>query len=190
MAFLYLLLGHFLSDFVLQSDRLITWKHKSWKGVLFHSFVYFAVSLSLLFPLLRNSTAIITVFALAVTHFLIDSVKINLEKKNRRFVMLFFLDQILHIFTLSLAYAYLHSLSLKFFTDFYPGPYVAVYLILGIILSYCAEIIIFQKMREKQPHARFKPDFSRVFKRLLIFSFFYVIFTVLSIHEIARTVYS
>ena len=189
MVFLYLLLGHFLSDFVFQPTKLMTWKHKSWKGVIFHAFVHFAVYLLIIFPLLRNFTAVLVLLIIAATHFLIDSIKINVEKKNKHFMMLFFLDQIIHITILGIGYAYINSLSLKLFTDFYPGPYVSVYIILGIILTYCVEIVQFQGLRKQQPHAGFKPDFHKMLKRLAIFSFFYVIFAVRSIYEIARTVH-
>ncbi len=190
MTFLYLLLGHLLSDFVFQTDKIIAWKHKNRTGGIFHSAIHFFVYTAIFLPIIWNTSANLTFLVLALLHFVIDQKKITWEQKTHRYVKAFFIDQGIHVVILGLASFFINRFSFygedvaSYVTT---NRFVIVYLILAIILSYCVEIVHFQFEREKQPHLRFKPDFWAIFKRLFIFSLGYGIFMILSFHEVAKT---
>ncbi len=130
-VFIYLLLAHLLADFIFQTDALVAWKQKSWKGVFVHSLILFAVSLALFWPFWlegasgsrlgsfwenMNLWGIAILLLNAGLHFLMDSDKIRKEKKNHQYVKMFFVDQFFHVaviavMTLAIGYLYTFSYS-------------------------------------------------------------------------------
>lgn len=190
MSFLYLLLGHLISDFVLQTDKIIAWKRKSWRGGLFHAAIHFVVWTAIFFPFTRNFSVLLAFLVLALLHFMIDQKKIIWEKKNHRYVKAFFADQSIHVVILGLASFFLN----RFFfsggnieANVVLNRYILIYLILAIIIGYCVEIVHFQFEREKHSNLGFKPNFWAVFKRLFIFSLGYLVFMILGLYEVAKT---
>lgn len=102
---LQLLLAHVLTDFVLQTNKMVKHKQKhkakSWYLYL-HCFL--AGFLSYLF--LQQWTSFVVPLLIMVTHYFIDLWKLNKKKDNLKF---FLLDQLFHLIIIVLAYFYLTS---------------------------------------------------------------------------------
>jgi len=106
--FWLLTLAHFIADFPLQSDRIFALKSKHKWGVLPHIFISFITNLIIAFPFLAFRNFWIAVVLLAVTHFLLDWLKIVVTKKLLSdSLVLFLLDQVLHIFFIWFVCCYL-----------------------------------------------------------------------------------
>ncbi len=89
-----LLLAHFISDFILQSSNIVNNKKWLTKQMLIHVAIVFVSTLVLSKMLLISAT-------IALSHWLIDSIKMHLlEKKKSWESRLFFIDQGIHIFIL------------------------------------------------------------------------------------------
>ncbi len=190
MLFLYFLLGHLLGDFVLQTDKIIILKNKSWKGVFFHAAIHFFTYAAIFLPFTWNLPVITTFFAVALLHFAIDQKKISWEKKNHDYVKSFFIDQGLHVIVLLAASFFINRFTFfgeQIAKNAFANRYIVVYLILAIVLSYGVEVVQLKFEREKQPHIGFKPNFWAIFKRLFIFSLGYLTFMILSFYEVAKT---
>jgi hypothetical protein len=85
-----LLLAHIISDFVLQTTKMVA--NKKWfsKYMLIHIFIIFGCTLVL-------SGLWKTALVIAVSHWLIDSMKMEIQKQNKyKQRTLFFVDQLLH----------------------------------------------------------------------------------------------
>lgn len=99
-----ILIAHFASDFILQNKYII--ENKKWisKQMLIHVAIVFITTLIL-------SKSILISTAITITHWLIDSIKIQLLNKQRNWEsLLFFLDQIAHLITIIIIWAiYLNS---------------------------------------------------------------------------------
>lgn len=90
-----LLLAHILSDFVLQTDKMV--ESKKWNSLymLVHIGVVFCCTLILSGGLLKLSILV------AASHWLIDSVKVQVQSQNRlKQNVLFAIDQFLHLLVL------------------------------------------------------------------------------------------
>ena len=191
MLFLSLLLAHLLADFVLQSDALVVWKHKSWKGVFVHAFIHFLTMAALLWRYAGNGLVVAVLAAVAMSHYWLDGFKITHEKRGKDYVKLFFQDQISHVVVLvlaSLALWNVVAVPVSFgFVDYFQNPFVVLYLIFAVLLTYCYEIVSFQYKRQHKPHERMKLDFVTMFLRLLVFTLAYGLVIILSSYQIAQT---
>jgi hypothetical protein len=190
MAILYLILGHLAGDFLLQPNILIKWKQKSPQGMLFHVLVHFLVNFVLLLPFLTDISVILGLFTLSAAHFVIDSVKIQKEAAGRRFRRYFLIDQMSHLLAIfGVGYLIKDFVPVAFsgspVNAFYQNVYVIAGLSLLIIVTYSVEIFFHQKIREKVRGAPFKPNYSCMFKRALIFSALYAIFMIFGVCGIA-----
>lgn len=180
MIFLYLILGHFLADFVFQPDELIEWKNKSWKGVLAHALIHFSFETLLFLPFLTMGNVMPVIVSIVLLHFIIDCSKIFFESKNHHFITLFFLDQAAHLsvivaggFLLLPTMSQLPKTGLFF--GFYDIPACILYLILAILISYGAEIVKLQFLLEKDPSVKLKMDYWKISARLGIFTVIYIL---------------
>lgn len=95
-----LIIAHLLSDFLLQTDKMV--RNKKWfsKEMLIHIGIVYI--LTALFSFLWWQSAIIALF-----HYLIDGTKISLkenEKFKNKTTQLFILDQLAHISTIFIAW--------------------------------------------------------------------------------------
>ena len=95
-----LIIAHLLSDFLLQTDKMV--RNKKWfsKEMLIHIGIVYI--LTALFSFLWGQSAIIALF-----HYLIDGTKISLkenEKFKNKTTQLFILDQLAHISTIFIAW--------------------------------------------------------------------------------------
>lgn len=96
MDFYYLLLGHLLGDFTLQTNKIAKNKSSNLKWILIHSII--VTSIMLIFALPFGLNLIILVLINGLLHFLIDFYKAKLKPKNPHIALLYFiLDQTLHI---------------------------------------------------------------------------------------------
>ncbi len=105
-----IILGHIIGDFYIQTDKMVEYKRKSIKYMFIHCLIY-AVLMAIIIFLLSNNilyTLFITGFIM-VTHFLIDLIKIYLNKKYQKYEYAIFLqDQALHIIILLCIYYIFH----------------------------------------------------------------------------------
>lgn len=96
MDFYYLLLGHLLGDFTLQTNKIAKNKSSNLKWVLIHSIIVTTIMLFLALPFGLN--LIILVLINGLTHFFIDLFKAKLNLVNPIIALLYFiLDQATHI---------------------------------------------------------------------------------------------
>jgi hypothetical protein len=97
-----LLLAHLLGDFLFQPDSWVQAKEKkklaAWQLYL-HALIHFV----LIILLVSDTGLLIWAVVIAVTHLLIDIVKLYmLKEKNRRWY--FFIDQIIHLFIITVVW--------------------------------------------------------------------------------------
>lgn len=104
--FLALYLAHLVTDFVLQSDSVVTGKNLgSWRSYLWHGLLYYATTLAVVIIMNPNLVRIwrfeIAVIALCVVHLVLDRTKASLvtAKWVGDGVKSFAADQILHLLT-------------------------------------------------------------------------------------------
>jgi hypothetical protein len=101
MAFLYLLLGHLIGDFVLQTDMIAENKGNYRKWNALHVCIVTACILPLSIPF--GKIVILLVPVNGVLHYLLDFYKLKLEKVLRYpSIVHFFIDQGMHILILYL----------------------------------------------------------------------------------------
>lgn len=96
MDFYYLLLGHLLGDFTLQTNKIAKNKSNNLKWVLIHSSIVTLIMLALALPF--GLDLIILVLINGLSHFLIDLFKAKLNLTNPIKALLYFIfDQATHI---------------------------------------------------------------------------------------------
>ena len=95
------LIGHLIADFLLQSANMAELKKEKKRYWIGHSAIYAAIFIVLSFVCLRPKFAIIYASIIAITHCIVDLLRIILDKKsiNKPQVQftLFVIDQIIHI---------------------------------------------------------------------------------------------
>jgi len=100
MFFWSLLLAHVIGDFPLQTDAIFRLKTKYSWGVLPHVFICSIMNVLVLIPYLTDIRIWIAIVALAVIHIILDRTKISVsEKIARDSFFQFFIDQVLHVFS-------------------------------------------------------------------------------------------
>ena len=118
---LMLLLGHFVSDFTLQTPRMVERKNNKFTALLVHAAIYTAVISSILFLCTNWKIALLTSAIIALSHFLIDHIRILVDKKiespNAHFIS-FVIDQLLHTIIIGLFY-------FLFIHQSYPPDFIA-----------------------------------------------------------------
>lgn len=193
--FTYFLAAHLLADFLFQPDSLLAWKHKNWKGIFVHALILFVTSLVFFWPFMAkfNLPGVGLLFLNAVLHFFIDQRKIRMEKKEKKFVRLFVLDQFLHLVVLGVLTAFLANLVqndlflfgkiLPYFTDYLP---FVLYLILAVLITYVYEILQYQFRRQKG-YKGIKFNYQNMFVRLMFLSLLFGFVMFLGGYRIAHT---
>lgn len=193
--FTYFLAAHLLADFLFQPDSLLAWKHKNWKGIFVHSLILFVTSLVFFWPFMAkfNLLGVGLLFLNAILHFFIDQQKIRMEKKGKKFVRLFLLDQFLHLVVLGVLTAFLTNLVqndlflfgkiLPYFTDYLP---FVLYLILAVLITYVYEILQYQFRRQKG-YKGIKFNYQNMFVRLMFLSLLFGFVMFLGGYRIAHT---
>ncbi len=191
---LYLLLAHFIADFVLQPERIVQMKHESWKGNAIHVLIHAVTSLVLLAPFLPDLAVFAAIFIIVFAHFFIDSAKLLFEKSASKFVKPFIVDQAAHILMIVAVGYFLSAEDVKGWfaglgvvADWYLNPFVVVGLIVLILVTYGYELLLYQYDRSKKLSGVFKPNRGRMLKNLLIWSVIYILFLVFGVYSIATT---
>lgn len=101
MCFYYLLLGHLLGDFTLQTDKIAENKTKYWKWNLVHTVI--VTLCMLLFSIPFGLLIMGLVLFNGILHYLIDYYKSKLPIENPLWALIYFIiDQSLHIFIIYL----------------------------------------------------------------------------------------
>lgn len=104
-----LLLAHIISDFILQSDKMVQAKKWFSKYMMLHIFIVLT-STFLLTGLWEISIII------AVLHWLVDSLKVELETRNKiKPTLIFVLDQLLHFLIIAVVWFWYFGLFDKLF---------------------------------------------------------------------------
>lgn len=99
LLLIQLLLAHFISDFVLQTGKMVAAKRWFSKAMLLHVAIVYLTS-ALLSGLWWWSLLI------ALLHWLIDSIKMELVKRNHSGITLFVGDQLLHVAVIIAVWTY------------------------------------------------------------------------------------
>lgn len=155
MATTYIIIAHLLSDFVLQSNRLVAWKMKQFRGVVLHVCIFATVSLVVLFPYIAHWQTWLIVGTISIFHLVIDQAKINISLKKDTYVAPFVADQALHFLSIMIGGYYLDRLEFDlpvnfFFDEIYKNPCV-ISIILGLIfLGYIIGVLFFQRERSRK----------------------------------------
>lgn len=177
MILLYLILAHLLADFVFQPNSLIRWKQRNWKGVFAHAFIHYVTSLLLLLPFLSKPQFPVVITIIALSHFLVDSLKIRLEKGRQRFVKIFLADQEMHLLIILLAAFVLEEFGGASANEeqmpIYSNMGLIAYYIFSILITFAYSILKFQFRRQKTPQLDMKFDYKEMMIRLVGFSLVY-----------------
>jgi hypothetical protein len=188
MIFLNLLLAHLLGDFVLQPHKLVAWKFKSWKGTAAHASIHLAANLLIFLPFLNDIRVWLVLMGVAATHFGIDSLKVEKEKRGHHFLAYFCADQMAHLAVITFASGLFVGFPLvwdAFLLANNMGTYIVLGINLLVILTYVVEIFKFQMKRYKHGSLIFQPNYKAMLKRAFVFSLLYVIFLVFGVYHAA-----
>ena len=96
---LIMIIAHFIGDYLLQPEKLATDKAKKIKSLMVHALLYTA-AMSLLFVCVQWTSVLIPLAIIAVSHLVIDEVKIQVERrkaKAKEILICFCIDQVLHL---------------------------------------------------------------------------------------------
>lgn len=100
MSLWLLFASHFIADFSLQSADWAEKKTQKFRYLAGHALVYAVVQAIVVFPCISGSVAWIPFCIIALSHFVIDCIRVHTDKKYRtpasRFAS-FLIDQVLHI---------------------------------------------------------------------------------------------
>ena len=170
---LHLLLAHFISDYPLQSGSLVKMKIRSLFGVLLHSFINLLVLSAVLFPFLRMQKVWIVIAVIFVTHFIIDEIKIILDKKYpARRLAHYFIDQIIHVVIIACLSIWLAPLSsgapVGLMSFYYDKSFVS-YLLVLVLVTYFYDITRHFILTYKTP-APYKRDYRMMLRNAFIVS--------------------
>jgi len=133
-----LLIGHFLGDYYIQSDKLAKLKKETLGKLLIHCLEYFLCVTLIPAIFLRLDYLILSV-EIAAFHLIIDFIKYLLEKNNvfnhKQDLVIYLVDQLLHVLTIVLV--------VKYNNVFYPviNVYLLVLLATLIIIKPCSVTI-------------------------------------------------
>jgi hypothetical protein len=95
---LWVIFGHYVLDYPLQSDFLASTKGKYFYSLLAHSFIY-SSGMSLIFYYTTSHNNILAVFlVLLISHIVIDYIKSHAKNKEKALTTYLYIDQALHLF--------------------------------------------------------------------------------------------
>ena len=103
VVLLQLLLAHVLTDFVLQSNKMVEHKRK-YKAKSWYLYVHSALAGILTYLILQQWSAVLIPVLIGISHFFIDLWKLHQKKDN---LIYFIVDQVLHLLVIAIAWIYL-----------------------------------------------------------------------------------
>lgn len=152
-------IAHLIADFLLQPTWLVKWKEKNANGTILHALIHSAILAVLIIPQTFSAATIILIIAL--THGIIDHIKISLPKKS--FEPAFLFDQVTHAAILLLAMRFL-----PFNLNFWGSAFGI--LILSILAFFSFGVGIWNLMHIKNyPVYNFAEKTTRIFAVTLVF---------------------
>jgi len=167
----YLIIAHLLADFILQSNRLIAWKTKEFRGVIMHVCIFATVALIILFPYLIYWQTWAVVGIISIFHLIVDQTKINIALRYDKYALPFIADQALHFASLILGGYYLSTLPFNlpnnfFFNHIYTNIAFVGIILVFIFLGYIINILFFQQNQSR------KTSISKVASFVMIYIFY------------------
>lgn len=183
---LYLIIGHLIGDFLLQSSALVAYKHRSVYGIILHSLIIWFSHTLLFIPYLNSLKVFLIVTAVAFLHFCIDYTKIQLKFKNKYPIIPFLLDQLAHFIVLIFATIVLKNsepqlfLTSWWFEILYQNETLLTYFAGVIFFSYTLDIVYLTFKLQKNANYQYKRGY---FDMLLRVSFFALIYTLYSAYS-------
>lgn len=150
MILTIILIGHMIADFFLQPSSIAEKKKKCTKYVIIHSLIYLLVFAAIYVTLLTTKLAVLSTVIISVTHFLIDLIRVYIDKstdKSTKHFASFCFDQVFHISIIIVVYYVLkldaHTNSLYCKLAAYPNfKNIILYIFLfGILLDPTAVFI-------------------------------------------------
>ncbi|NLY38871.1 MAG: DUF3307 domain-containing protein [Firmicutes bacterium] len=109
LLFGFFLTIHLLGDFYFQSDKLSEKKRNGYCYVLLHGLIYFLISFACAIPF-WSIPVLLSASALAVLHFVVDSIKFLWARGKAQNAATYIADQIIHLgtmFTVASLFVYL-----------------------------------------------------------------------------------
>ena len=97
-----LLIAHIIGDFFLQPQKWVKEKEKK-KLKSPKLCLHIAIHFILLFIILWDVSLLLPIVIIGVSHFIIDAVKLLIQKKNTK-RLLFFIDQLLHVIVIFIVF--------------------------------------------------------------------------------------
>ncbi|HPO05683.1 MAG TPA: DUF3307 domain-containing protein [Candidatus Gracilibacteria bacterium] len=190
--FLYFIIGHFLGDFVFQTNKIVAWKTKAFWGLLPHVSLVYLATLILFIPYLNHLSIWLICSINAILHFGIDRFKIVNEKyyheihpqTTRNPLPPYLFDQLAHLIVIAILSWFIpNNLNITLFESnnwihFYQRTDLLLY-ILGIILfSYTSDITYFMYQLSKKP-VQYSRSYYAMMKRLVIFALAFLVIWIL-----------
>lgn len=187
LIFIYLIIGHLLGDFLLQTSRLVTFKQKSIFGIILHCLIIWISQAILLLPYLFSLEVWGTITLIAIIHFGIDFSKIALKEKTKTKIPLipFTLDQVAHFIVLYLGYLFIKNQEPLWFTNswwfesLYQNTALLVYFSGIIFFSYSLDIVLLTFKLQKDPNYKYKRGYFDMLIRVAIFALVYMVISLM-----------
>lgn len=160
-----LFISHLVADFLLQPTWLVGLKEKHAGGTILHSLIHAAILGILIIP--QTFFTIATILVIALTHGIIDRIKIGLPKKS--FELAFALDQVAHAAILILAIKWL-----PFNRIFWNSE--SGILLLSLLIFFSFGVGLWNLMHIKNyPVYNFSQKATRTFTVLIVFLSFFTL---------------
>lgn len=162
--FLVMLLGHILSDFYFQTDKMAQQCRDTFKGVAKHSLVYVLTLAPVLALGISWSAALLWLWlSMGIAHFLIDSLKLAICRRKSEYALTIFLaDQAAHIGLMVLVwYLFGRELTARAFVtqQIVYLPVLPITLVIAIAGAMRPVSLMVQKCKQVQPaDAQAKPQ--------------------------------
>jgi hypothetical protein len=181
------MIAHLLGDFILQSNKLLKKKYKSWVGTLEHAIIIGLSSAIMIAPFLHNKEAQLIVILIFAIHFIQDVLKVEYDlryNKKKRSPVPFFLDQAGHmllILVLGISFSHIEAVQMApILEEIYFSEMIAILLVSVILLTYTLDITVFQfKKRDDKKALIYHPDYQGMMQRLSAFAIFFLFYFVL-----------
>ncbi|MBI5755255.1 DUF3307 domain-containing protein [Candidatus Peregrinibacteria bacterium] len=181
MPTFYLILSHLIADFTLQPKKLLRWKHRGWQGQAFHCFIFWLISSIFLLPYLIYLQNWLIITLLAISHYIIDKIKLTLNGRSEDKLVLFLTDQAFHIFFVFIAGYLIGATPMVwpdtfFYTNMYLNVKLVTYASVLVFITYTWDIFKFLLKHKFNPKKFYKPNYRHFTKRILLFIGIYVLF--------------
>lgn len=166
------LLAHLIGDFLLQPNSWVTDKKKhkiKSKFLYFHTLVHFFL---LLIVVEFNTKYLIGITVLSFSHFLIDCIKLYMEKKKFSKIY-FFGDQIFHLLMIIATVNYFYPIEINFIELFRDKNILLLTSL--IFVSYVTSVILKISLKDLNPNKNDNTNnagkYIGILERLFIFLF-------------------